>query len=374
MTVRSLNDLPTPCLLVDLDVLERNLDRMARRATDLGVSLRPHVKTHKCVEIARLQEERGARGFTVSTLEEARAFGEAGFRDLTWAFPVILGRLDEAVALASEMSFGLVVDSPQAVEALKRSGAPFTVWLKVDCGYHRAGVDPLSPQAQELASALASSHRLRFAGLLSHSGHAYKVRGSRELARVAEEERQVMTRLAETLRSQGIDPPGVSVGSTPAMSAVRSLSGVTEARPGNYAYHDLTQVGLGSCRVEDCALTVLASVVSSQPGNPHSVVDAGALALSKDPGLSSLGKGSPAPLGRESWGAVFADYATSTLSQESYVTSLSQEHGEVRGRFAVGSRLRILPNHSCLTAACFDDLFAVRGERVEGRWRIHRQR
>jgi D-serine deaminase-like pyridoxal phosphate-dependent protein len=359
----SIHDLPTPALLLDLDVLERNLRRMSERASALGVALRPHIKTHKCLEVAGLQKALGISGITVSTLYEARVFADAGYEDVTWAFPVILTRLAEVAELADRITLRLVVDSTEAVDALEALGRPLHVWLKVDCGYHRAGVDPESPQALALARRLAESPTLIFDGLLTHSGHAYH--GSREeITAVAEQERSVMAGFAERLRGEGIGVPGVSVGSTPAMSAVKDLSGVTEARPGNYCFYDFMQVRLGSCEARDCAVTVLSSVVSSRPDVGHAVVDAGALAMSKDLG------GDPSI----SMGEVFSDYVSGTLDSEVRLTSLSQEHGILSVPRPVGSRVRIVPNHSCLTAAMFDEYAVVRGEEVVDRWKIWRGR
>jgi D-serine deaminase-like pyridoxal phosphate-dependent protein len=365
----SIQDLPTPALLLDLDVLEANLERMARKAAGLGVALRPHIKTHKCVEVAERQRAHGAAGLTVSTLHEARVFADHGFDDLTWAFPVILSRLDEVRELAGRVTLRVVVDSREAVQALEAlgvSGSPLHVWLKVDCGYHRAGIDPDSPEAVELARTLAGSATLRFDGLLSHSGHAYKGKNREEIAAAAEEERRVMADFAVRLRELGIPVPAVSVGSTPAMSVIESLDGVTEARPGNYAFYDFMQVGLGSCAVRDCAVTVLSSVVSHRCGEDQCVVDAGALALSKDTRLED-GK---AP----SYGEVFEDYAAGTLSADARLVNLSQEHGILNAGLPVGSRVRILPYHSCLTVAQFDEYHVVRGNEVVDRWKIWRGR
>lgn len=357
-----LADLPTPALLLDLDILERNLDRMATRTATLGVDLRPHAKTHKCVEVARLQREHGARGLTVATLAEAEIFAAGGFDDLTWAFPLIPSRLPQARELAREITLRLTVDSPEAITALEAAGAPFHVWLEVDCGDHRSGVDPGSERAVELARRLAGSPQLTFDGLLTHSGQAYGVRGREALARVAEEERRVMVALAERLRGAGLPCPAVSVGSTPAMSAVEDLTGATEARPGNYVFYDLSQVAIGSAGVADCAVTVLTTVVSHQPGADHSVIDAGALALSKDHGPGS------------DYGRACREPTATPLVPELPVTAVSQEHGTVEGELAVGSRLRILPNHSCLTVACWDTYHVVRGDRVVDRWPIRRTR
>lgn len=359
----SIHDLPTPALLVDLDVLERNLSRMQTRCDELGVALRPHVKTHKCLEIGRMQRNLGARGITVATLEEARAFADAGFEDVTWAFPVILGRLAEAREIAERVTLRLLLDSHAAAEALERSGFPHHVWLEVDCGDHRSGADPESVGALALARALADSRSLVFDGILTHAGHSYRAADADGRLQVAREERDVMARLADRLREEGVAVRGVSVGSTPGMTAVDHLRGITEARPGNYAYFDATQVALGSCTAADCALTVWSSVVSS--ARDHAIVDAGALALSKD-----VGRGN----GRPSMGRLYGDYAEGRLLADAGLASLSQEHGVVDAPLRVGSRVRILPNHSCLTNACFDHVHAVRDEDVVDIWRVRRER
>jgi D-serine deaminase-like pyridoxal phosphate-dependent protein len=359
-----LDPIPTPALLLDIDILEANLERMQEKADQLGVALRPHIKTHKCVEIAERQRELGARGVTVSTLYEARVFAEHGFDDITWAFPLIPSRVQEATRLASEVTLRLVIDSLDAFQLIESTGAPLHVWLKVDCGYHRAGMDPASDDLLLLASRLSDSCNLLFDGLLTHSGQAYSHSSQAELARIAEHERSVMVAAAERLGTAGIEVPGISVGSTPSMSAVADLSGVTEARPGNYALYDLDQVLLGSCAISNCAATVLTTVVSSNMIG-GSVIDAGALALSKDLGHSTR----DAP----SYGRVFSNYEESELAP-TQVVSLSQEHGVVDANLAIGSRLRILPNHSCLTVAQFDELVVVRGDEVVDRWKIWRGR
>ncbi|NIS65094.1 MAG: DSD1 family PLP-dependent enzyme [Gemmatimonadales bacterium] len=365
-TMTTIAELPTPALLLDQHVLEGNLQRMARRAEELGVSLRPHIKSHKCAEIAERQRALGARGITVATLPEARAFAEHGFEDITWAFPLILNRLDEVLDLAKRVTLRLVVDSSEAIYALERAEHPFHVWLEVDCGYHRVGVDPQSLTALELARTLHGSDTLDFDGILTHSGHAYQGRTREDIARVATQERQVMVEFADRLRAEGVRVDGVSVGSTPALAVVDHLEGVTEARPGNYALHDYTQVLLGTCTPRECAVTVLASVVSSQPGSKHSVTDAGALALSKDTARG------PAP--QPTMGEIYQDYAAGTLRPDARLVSLSQEHGMVSKPLPVGSRVRILPNHACLAVSCFDRYHVVQGDEVVDTWRIWRER
>jgi len=340
---------------------------MATRCDTLGVALRPHIKTHKCVEIGKLQQDLGAKGITVSTLHEARVFAEHGFDDITWAFPVITSRLGEAAELAAKVRLGIVIDTAEALAQLESVGFPFHVWIKVDSGYHRAGVDPQRNSSVDLAQRLDASETLSFEGVLTHSGHSYRARGKDMIRRVAEEEHRVMVGFADRLRTEGaVSVSHVSVGSTPTMCVVEDLTGVTEARPGNYALYDYSQTIIGSCSVNDCALSVLASVVSSQPGANHSIIDAGALALSKDSG--------PDDAPQKTMGEIFDDYETSLLSRESRVVAVSQEHGIVNRRLPIGAKVRVLPNHSCLTVAQWDEFHVVRGNEVVDKWRIWRER
>lgn len=361
----SLDGIETPALLLHLDVVERNLERMAQRARALGVALRPHAKTHKCPELGARQLAHGAVGLTVATLAEAEAFVKAGVKDLTWALPIDRTHIAHARRLDRRATLRVVTDDLETARALAGSG--LHVWLKVDCGYHRAGVDPESAYAMEVARELAREDGLTFDGLLSHSGHAYKTASREEAAAVAESERETMVRFAQRLRVGGLPVRGISVGSTPAMVAVEDLSGATEARPGNYVFFDRTMVLIGCCTPEDIGVTVLASVVSHQPGAKHFVVDAGALALSKDTGPAHLDL-APA------LGAVRGH-------PDLTIASLSQEHGIVRGagemlegHYPVGSRIEIEPNHSCLTVAHFDQYHVVRDGEVIDRWRIERGR
>lgn len=361
----TIHDLKTPALLLDLDVLEGNLRRMSERCKELQVRLRPHVKTHKCLEIGLAQRALGAHGITVSTLSEGMAFAESGFDDITWAFPVIPGRLADAAELAKRVRLGVVVDSAAAVDGLIGEGAPFRVWLKIDCGNGRAGLDPGSSVPLELARRVIDGG-LELAGILSHSGDAYRAASRDHLVRIADAERRSMAELAEELAAHGVAVSGVSVGSTPSMSAYQTLDGVTEVRPGNYALHDYTQVLLGTCAPGQCATMVLTTVVSSSRERGTSVVDAGALAMSLDPG--------PAHLDRRSFGEIVDEHTPGSFLRNARLTSLSQEHGLVSRPLELGARIRVLPNHSCLTVACFDAFSVVRGEVVVDTWPILRRR
>jgi D-serine deaminase-like pyridoxal phosphate-dependent protein len=340
------------------------------------------MKTHKSIEVGKRQRALGASGITVSTFAEAEAFAHAGFSDITWALPNPLGHLDRVLRLADETGseIRLLTDDLQALrvmeERVRRAKRKLHVFLKVDSGYHRAGVDPRSTEALDLVEALDGSSDVVFDGILTHAGHGYHARSKDELRAIAREEREVMIDFAERARKRAAIRE-ISIGSTPTISVVEDLEGITEIRPGNYVFHDFTQVALESCAIEDCALTVLARVISHQPSANHFVTDAGALALSKDTGPDHL----PDP-DRYGMGHLFEDYATKSLASNVRLAQLSQEHGvvitdrpeHIRGRFKVGDRVRILEHHSCLCAALFDEYCVVRGDEVIDRWRIERRR
>lgn len=366
-------ELSTPAAIVDLDVAERNCARMRERMAALGVRLRPHVKTHKTVEGALLQCGGAPGPITVSTLAEARFFAAAGFGDITFAVPVAPGKLPAAAELvASGLALHLLVDDKGAAAAVEAcaeaQGVRFSVFLKVDCGAHRCGVDPERDEGRALAARLAQSERVEFAGILTHAGQAYGCRNTEEIRAVAAAERDVMVRFARRLAADGIEAPEVSIGSTPTMSVVNDLSGITEARPGNYIFFDAFQAAIGACAAADCAFSVLATVIGCYRERRTIVIDAGALALSKDAGARHVD-------GNARFGAVCsADGARSFHGLR--VASLSQEHAVVAvtpplepSRFPVGTRLRIVPNHSCLAAARFDRYHVVRGGTPTAEWR-----
>ncbi|MBW2524835.1 MAG: alanine racemase [Deltaproteobacteria bacterium] len=368
----TLHELITPCALVDLDRLERNAAAMTARTRALGVRLRPHVKTHKCPEAARIQT-RGLDGaITVSTLAEARLFADEGFSDITWAVPLALDRLDECAELATRLArFRLLVDHPVTVAALERfaaaQGVRLEVLLEIDCGLHRSGVAPDGDGALTTARSIHASAHLTFAGILTHAGQSYRCRSRAEAAEVSRHERDVMVALADRLRAAGLVVPEVSVGSTPTVTAADDLTGITEVRPGNYLFFDAFQAAIGSCLLDEVAFSVLANVLGVYPERRELVINAGALALSRDPG--------PVHVDPHCGFGIPVEIANQDPMAGLQIVSLSQEHGVLRSDgplsadWRPGSRLRILPNHSCLTAACFDRFHVVRGTDVLDEWR-----
>jgi D-serine deaminase-like pyridoxal phosphate-dependent protein len=368
-----IDDLNTPSLILDLARVQRNAERMAAKATQLGVRLRPHIKTHKCVELARLQTAGHDGAVTVSTLAEARAFAANGFRNITYAVPIERGKFAAAFALMQEdVTLNLLSDDFATVRELDvaagNAGVRPGVFVKIDCGYHRVGVEPMSEAAIMIPRLISDAAHLEFAGILTHAGHSYDVQTVDEIKSVARLERDVMVKHSEKLRDLGIEVPTVSIGSTPTMSLVDDLTGIDEIRPGNYIFYDNFQATLGSCSFEDTALTVLAAVVHRDEHRRKLVIDAGGIAMSKDRG--------PIELDAEcGYGRVLDLEGVDT---EMRLTKLSQEHGQIEAggsdifdRFKVGDRLRILANHSCMTAAQHTHYNVLENGEIVDRWKIH---
>jgi D-serine deaminase-like pyridoxal phosphate-dependent protein len=360
-------DLKTPCLLLDLTRVERNAKRMTDIAHRNNVRLRPHIKTHKCIEVARIQTAGHNGAVTVSTLAEARAFAKHGFKDITYAVPIERGKFDDAIEILNGgVKLNLLTDDADTVKALDTTGAKFDVFLKIDCGTHRVGVEPNDERALTIPRLISESSNLTFAGILTHAGHSYDVDSRDAILKVAHHERDLMVALSGMLRADGIKVPTVSVGSTPTMSLIDDLTGVDEIRPGNYIFFDNFQATLGSCSFEDTALTVLAAVIHK--GNGRLVIDAGAIALSKDRGPVGIDPGC-------GYGRVLDIDGNETGMR---VTGLSQEHGEIAAvgdtfeRFKVGDRVRVLANHSCLTAAQHSHYNVIENGDIVDRWEIHR--
>ena len=302
---------------------------------------------------------------TVSTLAEAEGFADAGFRDITYAVPIAPTRekLARAAAMAQRVErLSVLIDSDAALRALEEFDFTFDVFLKVDCGTHRAGVDPQSPDSVRLAMAMARSEGVRFQGLLTHAGHAYNARDVDEIRRVAAEESGCLTRFRALLASEGLGDAKRSIGSTPTASVVDRFSECDEVRPGNYVFYDAFQATIGSCKLEDVAVSVLATVIGSYPERSTILVDAGALALSKDVGPDHIDP-------RFGYGIV-CDLDLRPLPS-ARVLSLSQEHGKIatQTHVPVGTRLRIIPNHSCLTAAMFERYHVIERGKVVDMWK-----
>lgn len=351
-----LADLPTPALVLDRAALLRNLRMMVESVSRHGVTLRPHLKTAKSIDVAML----AAPGFgpiTVSTLAEARYFAEAGFRDQIYAVGIVPAKLDAVAALnAKGADVKVITDDLEAARAVAAHPGPIRALIEIDTGAGRGGLTPDDETVPAIASALGS----RLAGVLTHGGHSYAGRSVEEIRQVAENERAGIVRAAERLRAAGNEVAIVSMGSSPSVLNAASLAGVTEVRAGVYMFGDLMQVELHTQPLEDVAVSVLASVIGRRPAQNRLLIDAGALALSKDRGTQTMAKD-------YGFGLV-VDLAGRPVFGDAIVTRTYQEHGVVESdrplpfdALPVGARVRILPNHSCHTAAAHPHYHVVDG-------------
>ena len=255
--------------MLDLPVAAANIRRMQERADALGVQLRPHVKTHKTLELGALQTGHTLRKITVSTLAEASFFAEGGFDDILYAVPITPDKLLQAAALTDALhAFHIIIDHAVQLDGIlaappPTSGKPWSVWMMVDCGYHRDGVDPADPASLALAQRIASAApSVILGGIYTHGGHSYSATSRADVVGIAEAERDITVAFAEKLRTAGVTVPVVGVGSTPTCSnPPPHLQSVDEMHPGNYIFNDSTQYGLDSCAEEDIAVRVLTRVI-----------------------------------------------------------------------------------------------------------------
>jgi D-serine deaminase-like pyridoxal phosphate-dependent protein len=348
----------TPVPLVDLDRLERNLDRMAGYAAQHRLDLRPHTKTHKSARIAAEQLQRGAIGLTCATLLEMEVMAEVS-DDLLLAYPPVgTTKLQRLLALPVQTSITVAVDSvevaTQLAAAARERGRQIGVLVELDLGMHRVGL-PVMADAVELARMVAATPPLVYRGIAFYPGHIRSPVGTQEpdMVRLSGALRSAI----QTLDRAGLRPGIVSGGSTPTVWRTHELEGITEIRPGTYVFNDRATAQLGACGWEDLALTILATVVSTAvPG--QAVIDAGSKALGREP---SEGEG-------EGFGALLD-------RPEVVVRRLSEEHGvldlkDTSWRPAVGERVRVVPNHVCIAVHLHELVYGVRNERVEISWPV----
>lgn len=329
----AVDDHITPVAVVDEDIVERNLARMAKLAADHGVKLRPHAKTHKSAYMARRQIAHGAVGLTCATLTEAELFAGAGVEDLVVAHPPVgRAKLERLAALAHRVRRLAV--SLDDVGIAKTLPASVEVLWEVDTGQHRIGTLAGDATATAVGQLVESIGQKRFRGLITHAGHAYAATNQDERQRAADQESEGLIKSAVLLRQAGIEVRELSIGSTPT-AGLALHGGITEIRPGTYIYGDANQVSLGSQRREDCALAVVATVVS-RPAADRAVVDAGSKALSADLRVTGL-QGYGIVLGRD-------DLTVARLSEEHAVLTATG-----RTSLSIGDRLAIIPAHACTT-------------------------
>lgn len=354
-----IDQLETPAALVDLDVMARNLDRMAEYAALHGLSLRPHVKTHKSPRVAAEQMRLGAVGLTCATPRELEVMSDVA-PDLLLNYPLLgAPKLARALSLPRDVQLTVAVDSMIAVDALAATARvmdrPVRVYVELDLGMHRVGVQRVD-DAIALALRVREQAPLDFAGITFYPGHIREPVTSQDekLARLRDDLAAALARMEDA----GVRPDVVSGGSTPAAWRMHEIPGVTEVRPGTYVYNDRTTAEIGACAWEDCAFTVLATVVSTAvPG--QAVIDAGCKALGREPVRGTAGEGFAAMLDRP-------EVTVQRMSEEHGILDLS--HTDWRPR--VGDLVRLVPNHVCIVVHLNDAIHGVRGEVVESRWPV----
>ncbi len=358
-----LSDLPTPCLVLDRRVLARNLNVMAQVASYHGVALRPHMKTAKSIDVARMAlalnpgaaagGEQG--GVTVSTLAEAEYFAGHGLSDMLYAVGITPQKLDQVAKLNTAGADIIVItDDATVASAIAAHPAPPRTLIEIDTGEHRGGLFPDDPMVLDIAARLGPN----LVGVMTHGGHSYGARSVPEMRQTAEQERLGCVHAVSRLRAAGHPAPIVSIGSSPTARAATSMEGVTELRAGVYMFGDLFQAEIGTHGPDDIAVSVLTSVIGNRPSQRRLLVDAGAIALSKD-------RSTQATANDYGFG-ILADMQGRRSLGRSIVRTAYQEHGVVEldpqlGTFAppIGTKFRVLPNHTCLTAAAHDRYFVI---------------
>lgn len=361
----NLFDLATPALVLDRRRLAANCRRMAEKARALGVDLRPHLKTAKSAEVARLATSGFSGGITVSTLAEAEYFAARGFRDLTYAVGLAPGKIGRVDSLQrGGATVHVLVDNLAAAAALAAAAPslarPLHVMIEIDTGGGRAGLPAEADEIVAIGRLVSATAKLALRGVLTHAGQSYKAKGP-AIRAVAESERAGAVRAAERLRAAGLACPVVSVGATPTAIWAERLDGVTEMRPGVYTLMDLYQMAIDVCRADDIACSVLATVIGHNPRTGRILIDAGGLALSQDKSAAGV-------LADTGYGWV-AEAESGRPIPGLYVAETNQEHGMIAAaygappfaRLPVGARVRVLPNHVCMMAAPYDRYHVVEG-------------
>lgn len=352
-------NLETPLLLIDTQRMQRNIERMQERMNKLKVSFRPHVKTSKCPEVVKRQLAAGARGITVSTLKEAEEFFKQGVKDILYAVAIAPNKLPHAMALIRDgLNLTLLVESVIAAEQISRHGMEhgicYDVLVEVDTDGHRSGIEPDAPLLLEVATALSNDgkHGARLKGVMTHAGSSYSLRTPEALEAMAEQERSGCVDAANRLRAAGFSCDVVSVGSTPTALSAKNLTGVTEVRAGVYVFFDLVMAGVGICSKDDIALSVLCTVIGHRPSAGLIITDAGWMAMSRDRGTQKQAHDFGYGMVCDKGGNAIPELQFGEANQEHGVLQWTGDATvDIAQQFAIGSLLRIVPNHACATGA-----------------------
>lgn len=348
----------TPCLVIDYETMLRNIEKMALLAKNSGCKLRPHTKTHKSPRIAKMQLEAGACGITVAKLGEAEVMAQNGIRDIFVAYPVIgESKVKRVLELNRRIRLIVGTDSLKGAKALAEAafsdGQEIEVRMEVDTGLRRTGVP--YEKAVDFAKAIGGYQGIRLTGIFTFKGLIYEGKTTLDREKAGLEEGTLMAELAAKLRKEGVPIEDVSVGSTPTAAYAAGVPGVTEIRPGTYVYNDIMTVNLGVCSPEDCAVSVLTTVVS-RPADDYAVIDGGNKTFSTDAALEAF------PYNLKGYGRIVED-GRLTLAK------LSEEHGIIKTSeesigLNTGDIISIIPNHVCTTVNLHDTAYLLKNGRI----------
>ncbi|MBK5072996.1 alanine racemase [Budviciaceae bacterium CWB-B4] len=351
----------TPYLLLDINKLDANIARMKAHLAPLNVTLRPHVKTNKSAQVADRFFNTADRPITVSTLHEADFFAQHGFTDILYGVAIAPNKFEHVRKLISEgIDLKLILDNVQTAQLLLDFSSlhhlPIKVLLEIDSDGHRSGLPPCDAEIEQIVGLLQGS-LVTICGVMTHAGNSYNSRSLSEIEQYANQERDAVVSSAEMLRSLGVNVTIVSVGSTPTALFCKDLTGVTEVRAGVFAFFDLVMAGLGVCKPDDIALSVVTMVIGHQKEKGWVIVDAGWMALSRDRGTANQKVDQGYGIVCDINGRPIGDLIVSAANQEHGI--ISSRSGKHVDGLPVGTQLRILPNHACSTAAQYSGYYLL---------------
>ncbi|WP_245747443.1 alanine racemase [Anaerobacillus alkalidiazotrophicus] len=360
MKNKSIFSLDTPAMLLDLTKLEQNVNEISTIAKTNNIKWRPHIKTHKSIQIAKMQMAKGACGITVAKLEEAEIMAEAGITNILIAYPLSNSRkLQRLQSLAEKTETTIAIDSIEQAILVNKAFVGrkrLEVWIKINSGLNRCGIEV--EEVVELATAITKLPNLTLTGIFTHAGHSYAASSLEEVKAIATAEAKVVLQSAKACEEVNIPIKHRSIGSTPTFKFGAKIKGITEIRPGNAAFFDMCQVGLGVTTPSRCALTILASVVSCK--KERIIFDTGSKALSLDQGAH----GNKSVVG---YGSII-NYPEVTLAR------LSEEHGvgtlSSKTSLKLTDKVQIIPNHSCAVANLFDHYIVHHNGLIVDEWLV----
>ena len=357
-----------PTLLINSDIAIRNIRRMTRKFHSMGIRFRPHFKTHQSLDVGRWFRDEGIQNITVTSVDMAARFASDGWRDILIAMPFNPGETEEINHFPPSIRLNLLFDHPHAVRSTAaRLKRPVDVWIKIDTGYGRCGLEASRPdQIVHLGKEILGKTHFSLRGILTHAGHTYHASDPPDITRIHEESMIQLKSVRDQMEKQGFPGLEISIGDTPACSHAVDFSGIQEVRCGNFVYYDIMQTMLGSCRIDDIAVRLLCPVIGTYPGRGEVVIRGGKVHLSGDAiiepdGTPAFGLVAPCS-GENSWAPPMAGARVRSLSQEHGIVHVGREKAE---SLKPGDCLAILPVHSCLTADLATEVRSVQGDSLD---------